>query len=189
MPRRQRGDTSSTLVVRTNSSPVSKSGDCAALKARRGRFESDAGHQFGDGTRVQTILARSSWWERYPLSPPIIPVKRTGCVHPTVNRTAAGSNPAAGANCRVRGNGFVFSVCNPGCRKNGFVFLSATSVVSAVFNDNLNASRRGPVRPSIAGHAREPPGSRACCGGLACITDSHVKQPGRETGLAEPQRV
>ena len=31
-----------------------------------------------------------------------IPVKRTGCVHPTVNRTAAGSNPATGANCRVR---------------------------------------------------------------------------------------
>lgn len=27
--------------------PVSKSGDCRALKARRGRFESDAGHQYG----------------------------------------------------------------------------------------------------------------------------------------------
>jgi hypothetical protein len=72
---------------------------------------------------------------------------------------------------QIEESGFVFSVCNPGCRKAGLFFLSATSVVSAVFNDNLNVSRRGPVRPSIAGDAREPLGSHACGGGLACTTD------------------
>jgi hypothetical protein len=70
---------------------------------------------------------------------------------------------------------FIFSVCNPGCRNTGSFFLSATSVVSAVFNDSLNVSRSGPVRAPIAGHAREPPGSRACCGGLACTADSQCQ--------------
>lgn len=99
MPRRQRGDTSSTLVVRTNYCPASESGDCAALKAQKGRFESDAGHQFGGSRWGGVIPCKDDVLGSIPrCSTKFIPVKRTGCVHPTVNRTAAGSNPATGAN-------------------------------------------------------------------------------------------
>jgi hypothetical protein len=70
MPRRHRGDTSSTLVVRTKC-PVSKSGDCAALKAQKGRFESDAGHQFGAAAGAELSLARMTGWVRFPDAPPI----------------------------------------------------------------------------------------------------------------------
>ena len=70
MPRRQRGDTSSTLVVRTSQCPVSKSGDCAALKAQKGRFESDAGHQFGAAAGAELSLARMMCWVRFPDAPP-----------------------------------------------------------------------------------------------------------------------
>ena len=103
MPRRQRGDTSSNSRRPHHQCPVSKSGDCAALKAQKGRFESDAGHQFGAATGAELSLARMIVLGSIPrCSTKFIPVKRTGCVHPTVNRTAAGSNPATGANCRVR---------------------------------------------------------------------------------------
>ena len=53
-----------------NQCPVSKSGDCAALKAQTGRFESDAGHQFGAAAGAELSLARMMGWVRFPDAPP-----------------------------------------------------------------------------------------------------------------------
>ena len=50
--------------------PVSKSGDCTRLKSAGGQFEPGAGHQFGAGSGLQLILARSTSGVRLSVAPP-----------------------------------------------------------------------------------------------------------------------
>ena len=87
-----------TLVVRTKC-PVSKSGDCAALKAQKRSVriqtpDTNSGRPLG---RSDPLQERRAGFDSQ-IAPPIIPVNRLGGCGLTVNRDAAGSNPATGAN-------------------------------------------------------------------------------------------
>lgn len=84
---------------------VSKSGDCPALKAQRGWFESNARHQYGVAAGAELIPARSMRWVRFPVTPPIILVNRPRWMGLTVNQDAAGSNPATRANMQPSSKG------------------------------------------------------------------------------------